>query len=57
MPIVQRTLNFLDLPIPEAHLWEAFKEELKTLAVEILARLIVQATVKSLEEETKDHDR
>ena len=54
---MQRMLNFLDLPIPEAHLWEAFKEEPKKLAVEILARLIVQATVKSLAEETKDHDR
>ena len=54
---MQRMLNFLDLPIPEAHLWAAFKEEPKKLAVEILARLMVQATVKSLEEETKDHDR
>ena len=54
MPILQRTLNFLDLPIAETQVWEALEEQQRILAIEVLARLIAKAT-RIPEEES--HDR
>jgi hypothetical protein len=42
--LLQRLLNFLDVPIPEIQIWEMLENEPRTLAVEVLARLIIQAT-------------
>jgi len=53
--IVQRNLNFLDLPIPEAQVWETLKNEQRAVAIEVLARLIAQATYRSPKRE-RDHD-
>jgi hypothetical protein len=53
--IVQRNLNFLDLPIPEAQVWETLKNEQRAVAIEVLARLIAQATDRSPKRE-RDHD-
>jgi hypothetical protein len=53
--IVQRNLNFLDLPIPEAQVWETLKNEQRAVAIEVLARLIAQATDPSPKQE-RDHD-
>lgn len=50
-------LNFLDLPIPEIQVWETLQEESTTLAIAVLARLMVQATLKNLGGEEEDHDR
>jgi len=47
-------LNFLDLPIPETQMWETLEEQQRSLALEVLARLIAKAT-RSTEEE--GHDR
>jgi hypothetical protein len=52
---LQRNLNFLDIPIPETQVWETLDNEQRTVAIEVLARLIVQATYPSQKEE-KDHD-
>ena len=54
---MQRTLNFLDIPIPETQVWETLENEqkTKTVAIEVLARLIAQATDPSPKQE-KDHD-
>jgi hypothetical protein len=52
---VQRNLNFLDLPIPEAQVWETLKNEQRAVAIEVLARLIAQATDRSPKRE-RDHD-
>jgi hypothetical protein len=41
---LQRILNFLDFPILETQVWETLENEPRTLAIEVLARLIVQAT-------------
>ena len=51
---MQRMLNLLDLPIPETQVWETLEEQQRTLAIEILARLIAKAT--RITEETS-HDR
>ncbi len=53
--IVQRNLNFLDLPIPEAQVWETLKNEQRAVAIEVLARLIAQAIDPSPNQE-RDHD-
>jgi hypothetical protein len=53
--IVQRNLNFLDLPIPEAQVWETLENEQRAVAIEVLARLIAQATDPSPKQE-RDHD-
>jgi hypothetical protein len=49
-------LNFLDIPIPEIQAWETLEEEQRILAIAVLTRLIVQATV-DLQRSEKDHDR
>jgi hypothetical protein len=54
---VQRMLSFLDIPIPEIQVWETLQENLKRLAIVVLARLIVQATLKNPGWEGEDHDR
>jgi hypothetical protein len=53
--ILQRILNFLDIPIPETQVWETLENEQRTVAIEVLARLIAQATDLSAKRE-KDHD-
>jgi hypothetical protein len=53
--IVQRNLNFLDLSIPEAQAWETLENEQRAVAIEVLARLIAQATDPSPKQE-RDHD-
>ena len=50
----QLNLIFHDLPIPETHLWEQFHEEQKRAVVEILSRLLVQATQDNQREKTND---
>jgi hypothetical protein len=52
---LQRILNFLDIPIPETQVWETLENEQRTVAIEVLARLIAQATDPSPKQE-KDHD-
>ena len=51
---MQRLLNFLNLPIPETQVWEAWEEQQRDLAIEVLARLIAKATRLTKEE---NHDR
>ncbi|HZL69986.1 MAG TPA: hypothetical protein VFC29_21960 [Candidatus Limnocylindrales bacterium] len=53
--IVQRNLNFLDLLIPEAQVWETLKDEQRAVAIEVLARLIAQAIDPS-PKQVRDHD-
>ena len=51
---MQRLLNFLNRPIPESQVWEAWEEHQRDLAIEVLARLIAKATRVTKEE---NHDR
>ena len=53
--ILQRTLNFLDISIAETQVWETLENELRTLAIEVLARLIVRATCANQKPE-RAHD-
>jgi hypothetical protein len=41
----QLSLNFIDIPIPQTHLWESLNHEQKQLFIETLARLMVKAAV------------
>jgi hypothetical protein len=50
-------LSFLDIPIPEIQVWETRQENLRRLAITVLARLIVQATLQNPRGEEEDHDR
>jgi hypothetical protein len=50
-------LSFLDIPIPEIQVWETLQENLRRSAITVLARLIVQATLKHPGWEEEDHDR
>ena len=52
---MQHTLNFLDLPLPETPAWETLENEHRTLAIEVLARLIVRATCPNQKPEN-EHD-
>jgi hypothetical protein len=40
----QLHLSFIDIPVPETRLWEQLDDEHKQIVIEILARLLVQAT-------------
>jgi hypothetical protein len=53
--LLQRLLNFLDIPIPETQIWETLENEPRTLAIEVLARLIVQAICDQQKPE-QEHD-
>jgi predicted Fe-S protein YdhL (DUF1289 family) len=50
----QLNLNFIDIPIPETHLWEQFDDEQKRIVIESLARLLARATQDSNKEQTDD---
>jgi len=50
---LQRNLNLFDLLLHEIDLWETLENEGKTLAIEILARLITNAAVDSHDQEKK----
>jgi predicted Fe-S protein YdhL (DUF1289 family) len=50
----QLNLNFNDIPIPETHLWEQLDDEQKRVVIEILSRLLVQATRDNQQEQTHD---
>ncbi|MGC4053166.1 MAG: hypothetical protein QM757_28010 [Paludibaculum sp.] len=50
----QLNLNFNEISIPEAHLWEQFDDEQKRIVIETLARLLVQATCDQHQEQTND---
>jgi len=50
-------LNFLDIPIPEIQVWETLQKDPRRLAIAVLARLIIQATLNNPGWEEGDHDR
>jgi hypothetical protein len=50
----QLNLNFNEIPIPETHLWEQFDDPQKRAVLEILSRLLVQATKVTRQEQTND---
>lgn len=50
----QLNLNFHDLPIPEAHLWDEFDKNQRQAVIEILVRLLVKATGDNNQEPTND---
>jgi hypothetical protein len=50
----QLNLNFNDISIPEAHLWDQFDEDQKRVVIEILVRLFVQATQDNNPEQSHD---
>lgn len=52
---MQRYLNFFELPIPEAQVWETLESEQQAVAIEVLARLIAQTTDPRPKQE-EDHD-
>jgi len=52
---MQHTLNFLDLPLPETQAWETLENEPQTVAIAVLARLMVKA-VWALQKPEEDHD-
>ena len=52
---MQRNLNFLDIPIPEAQVWETLENQQQAVAIEVLARLIAHATDPSAKQES-EHD-
>ena len=53
--ILQRILNFLDIPIPETQVWETLENEPRTRAIEVLARLIVQ-TIHTKQKPEREND-
>lgn len=50
----EKNLNLFDLLLHETYPWETLHDEHKLLAIDILARLIANATLRSDEE--KDHE-
>ena len=38
-------LTFLDLPVPEASVWDALEDAQRAVVIDALARLFVKATV------------
>jgi hypothetical protein len=38
-------LPFLDVPVPEANVWDALEDDERAVVIEVLARLFVKAAV------------
>ncbi|MHC4447846.1 MAG: hypothetical protein ACYSXF_08715 [Planctomycetota bacterium] len=51
---MQLSLNLQDVPVPEAHVWEALDDDQRTFVIEILARLFAKAAAPPVEEELRD---
>ncbi len=43
----QLNLNFIDIPVPQACLWESLSNEQKQLVIETLARMMTKATASA----------
>lgn len=56
MPPLQSYLHFLDLPVPETCLWGQLTDKEKTVVIEILTRLMVQAALASNRNQENAHD-
>jgi len=52
--IVQMRLIFLDVPVPEASVWDALEDAQRAVVIAALARLFVKATVAPALEEPND---
>ena len=50
----QLNLNFNDIPIPEACLWEQLADQQKRIVIKALARLLVKTTQDKHQEQTND---
>ena len=48
---MQRSLNLFDLLLKEIYVWETLENEQRILAIEILARLIVNAAAENHNQE------
>ena len=42
---MQLRLTFLDVPVPEARVWDALEDDQRAVVIEVLARLFVKAAV------------
>ena len=51
---VQIRLTFLDVPVPEASVWETLTNEQRAVVIDVLARLFVNAAVAQALEESPD---
>jgi hypothetical protein len=51
---VQMRLPFLDVPVPEASVWEALTDDQRAVVIDVLARLFVNAAVAHALEELPD---
>jgi hypothetical protein len=47
-------LTFLDVPVPEASVWDALEDAQRAVVIAALARLFVKATVAPALEEPND---
>lgn len=56
MELSQPYLNFLDLPVPEACLWEQLTPQQKTAVIAALARLMVRAAAPGNNGQEKQRD-
>jgi hypothetical protein len=52
---LQRNLKLFDFLLKEIYVWETLENEPRTLAIEILARLIARAAARTHSEE-EDHE-
>ncbi len=47
-------LSFLDVPVPEARVWEALTDDQRAVVIDLLARLFVNAAVAHALAELRD---
>jgi len=51
---VQMHLPFLDVPVPEARVWDALAHDQRAVVIDVLARLFVKTAVAHALEERPD---
>lgn len=56
MELSQPYLNFLDLPVPEACVWEQLTDQQRTAVIAALARLLARAAAPGNNSQENQHD-
>ena len=51
---MQLYLGFLDIPVPEAHVWERVSDEQKSLVIAMLSRVLLKAASANGGEDQSD---
>ena len=51
---MQLYLSFLDIPVPESHIWERLSEQQKAIVIETISRILTKAATTTNTQEQEN---